>query len=455
MSTPSAVFHIARVTLETVTPLSIVSGKANGVFDTSLVMDANGLPAIPGSSLTGVLRHLYRDEYGEDGAKQVFGHQDRKNSESSQPSRLHVSWGCIQDSKGKAIQGLALGRQRKHLEDDLILKVALGLSDAPVNRDRVRLNHKGAAADKGKFDRAVLPAGYRFTVEFSLWSDTANDGQWERVLELLNHPLFRLGGSTRAGLGKLKVMEVQELVSDLSQGQGRKTFTAMKRDMNDCVGFRLRQLPVWQSDEKVITATLDLKPNSYWRIGQGETPNLADSNGKTADLLPKLEQRISWNKQHQAEPATEKLLIPGSSVKGALSHRIAFHANRLSEKPVWAEDVLDEHSEHYKEDYDKSEHCVAVKELFGFANDSSGAEQLGEAGRVLVDDAYREFSNDDLQILMHNSIDRFSGSVRDHMLFSEEMVWGKGIELQLTIKKDDRISGVAKQAMKQSLADLC
>jgi hypothetical protein len=73
---------------------------------------------------------------------------------------------------------------------------------------------------------------------------------------------------------------------------------------------------------------------------------------------------------------------------------------------------------------------------------------------VLIDDAYQTFSSTDLQIIMHNSIDRFSGSVRDHMLFSEEMVWGKGIELQLTIKKDDKISSVAKQALQQALADL-
>ncbi|MGB3916487.1 hypothetical protein J9253_12495 [Thiothrix litoralis] len=451
MKSQQPVFHVARVTLETVTPLSIATGKANGVFDTSLVMDANGLPTIPGSSLTGVLRHLYQTEHDEPGSNAVFGYQNRQKSEDSQPSRLQVSWGCIQDSKGKAIQGLALGSNRTKLESDLILKVALGLADAPANRDRVRLNHKGAAADKGKFDRAVLPAGYRFTVEFSLWSDTAHDAQWERVLELLNHPLFRLGGSTRAGLGKLSVIEVQELVSDLSQESGRKIFTAMKRDMDDRTGFKLRKLPTWQSDEKVVTATLSLKPNSYWRIGQGEKPNLADSNGKTADLLPKLEQRISWNKQHQAEPATEKLLIPGSSVKGALSHRIAFHANRFSEQPRWADDMTEDELKIY----DKSEHCEAVKELFGFANDEQREDKYkGQAGRVLIDDAYREFSNTDLQMIMHNSIDRFSGSVRDHMLFSEEMVWGKGIELQLTIKKDDKISSVAKQALQQALADL-
>jgi CRISPR/Cas system CSM-associated protein Csm3 (group 7 of RAMP superfamily) len=450
MKPQPAIFHIARVILETATPLSIASGKANGVFDTSLIVDANGLPTIPGSSLTGVLRHLYQDEYGAPAMQELFGYQ---SSDKGEPSRLNVSWGCIQDSRGKAIQGLRLAQ-----EQDTILKVALNLADSPVNRDRVRLNHKGASADKGKFDRAVLPAGYRFTVEFSLWSDEANDAHWERVLELLQHPLFRLGGSTRAGLGKLSVISVHELVADLSQASGRKAFNAIKRDLNDRTGFKLRTLPKWSDSAKVVTATITLKPKSYWRIGQGDNPKLKipgkkpDDPPKTADLLPKLEQRISWNNQQQAEPATEQLLIPGSSVKGALAHRVAFHANRLSETPRWADD-MDEES---LQTYDKSENCAEVMQLFGMANDENrDAKDKGQVGRVLIDDAYQTFSTTDLQIIMHNSIDRFSGSVRDHMLFSEEMVWGKGVKLQLSIKKDDAISSVAKQALQQALDDLC
>lgn len=451
MKPQPAIFYIARVTLETVTPLSIASGKANGVFDTSLVMDANGLPTIPGSSLTGVLRHLYQAEYGETGTNELFGYQDRKDSEKSQPSRLNVSWGCIQDSKGKAIQGLCLGANRTAIEQDSILNVALSLADAPANRDRVKLNHKGASANTGKFDRAVLPAGYRFTVELSLWSDTANDALWERALELLHHPLLRLGGSTRAGLGKLKVIEVQELVADLTQETGRKTFTAIQRDMNSRAGFKLRKPSSNANSNKVVTATLTLKPNSYWRIGQGEKPNLQDSNGKTADLLPKLEQRINWQ-LNKAEGAAEQLLIPGSSVKGALSHRIAFHANRFSEQPRWADDM----TEDKLNTYDKSEHCEEVQQLFGFANDEQRhSKQKGQAGFVFIDDAYQTFSKTDLQMIMHNSIDRFSGSVRDHMLFSEEMVWGKGVNLQLTIKKDAAITPTAKKALQHALDDLC
>lgn len=447
----TSIFNIARVTLETLTPLSIATGKANGVFDSSLVLDANSLPTIPGSSLTGVLRHLYQDEYGQVGANELFGYQDRNDSEKSRASRLNVSWGCIQDSKGKAIQGLCLDDKR--IKQDTILNVALGLADSPANRDRVRLNHKGVSADQGKFDRAVLPAGYRFSVELSLWSDTQNDAQWERILALLNHPLFRLGGSTRAGLGKLKVIEIQELIADLAQEKGRNTFNKMQRDMDSRVGFNLRKLPKSDANETVVTATLTLKPKSYWRIGEGEKPNLSDNNGKTADLLPKLEQRITWN-ANNAQGAAEQLLIPGSSVKGALSHRIAFHANRFS--GLWADDYLQPDESGKQKDFDKSEHCDVIQQLFGFASDEQRkGDHKGQAGCVFIDDAYQSFTPTDLQIIMHNSIDRFSGSVRDHMLFSEEMVWGKGVNLCLTIKKDSAITETARKALQHALNDLC
>lgn len=462
----NAVYHIARITLETATPLSIATGQANGVFDTSLVVDANGLPAIPGSSLAGVLRHLYQDEYGETESNTLFGYQDRKKGDDSQPSRLNVSWGCIQDSKGQALQGLELDEKAQNdLKKDPILSVAQKLAYMPVTRDRVRIGHKGAASHQGKFDRAVLPAGYRFTVELSLWGEKANDAQWEQVLDLLAHPLFRLGGSTRAGLGKLQVIEIQQCIVDLQQKTGRTTFTEIKRDLNDRSGFSLRQLPEWNGENKVVAATITLTPNSYWRIGQGDNPQLKipgkklNDPPKTADLLPKLEQRISWKASGQAEGAAETLLIPAASVKGALSHRIAFHANRFAK--LWAEDFLQPDENDKQQDFDKSEHCEAVRQLFGFTNDDTrkGDDQKGQAGCVFIDDAYRELSTDKLQIIMHNSIDRFSGSVRDHMLFSEEMVWGEGVDLQLTIKTQgydgNAISDDAKKALNLALNDLC
>ncbi len=67
------------------------------MFDSALVTDANDLPAIPGSSLAGVLRHLWRGTYGShthDDA--LFGYQSGNLGDAS---RLAISWGALLDSK--------------------------------------------------------------------------------------------------------------------------------------------------------------------------------------------------------------------------------------------------------------------------------------------------------------------------------------------------------------------
>ena len=475
------VFHVVRITVEAETALSIASGQANGVFDTNLVMDANDLPAIPGSALAGVLRSLYRAEYDDESkaeassdqaSNQLFGFQSTKKGDvdESCPSRLMVSWGCIQNSQGKAIQGLCLDQQDEDPSNDAILKTAMKLTDSPIFRDRVKLSHKGVSANTGKFDRAVLPAGYRFTFELSMWADEETPQAWKNILGLLRHPLFRLGGMTRAGLGKLKVITAHQFVADLKSESGRANFAKLSRNLNDLNVFSLVDIPEVKDSNAFVTATISLKPNSYWRIGGDNIP-YHKTNEKPADLLPKFEERVIWSEKGQASGGAKKLLVPASSVKGALSHRIAFHSNRLN--GVWADDVLSAADA----DYDKSDNSDAVRTLFGYANDNKqrDGKSTGQAGFVLIDDAYRDFSAEKLQVIMHNSIDRFSGSVRDRMLFSEEMIWGEGVEIQLTIKKtlkperDNKESDLAtnqattdeerllrtRQALSFALDDLC
>lgn len=161
-STHRPIFHLARFVLEARTPLSIGSGSPDGVFDTALVRDANDLPAIPGSSLAGVLRHLYRSDQGEAAANALFGYQaPGKHEKNGAPSRLDVAWCCILDAEGTPVEGLALPPNRD-LPRDPLLAPLMAERDAPLTRNRVRIGPRGAAADTGKFDRAVLPAGYRF-----------------------------------------------------------------------------------------------------------------------------------------------------------------------------------------------------------------------------------------------------------------------------------------------------
>lgn len=445
MSEDLSCFYLARVTLETQTPLSIGTGGDDGVFDVALVRDANGLPGIPGSSLAGVLRHLYETEHGREATEALFGFQE---GDRGAASRIHVAWGCIQDGAGNPVEGLLIGDSGKRLDDPL-LRNALETADNPVLRDRVRINHRGTADGGGKFDRAVLPAGYRFSTELSMWSDRRDDPRWGEILALFKHPLLRIGGGTRAGLGKISAERMHTGRFDLATESGRRGFHTLSPGIGDTVGLNTEN-PKGEArrPDGFVQATIRLKPRGFWRFGQGQVSHQSDPSGKPADLLPKIEERVAWRSDGTGEMAPAALLVPASSVKGALAHRAAFHAART--RGLWAEDVLDGNG-----DWEKSRDCASTQGLFGTARDdgSEGEGEQGHAGRVYIEDGYVPYRQEDLKLMMHNAIDRFSGGVREHALFSEELVWGRPVEISLTI--DTRgIDPPARQALKEALNDL-
>lgn len=439
-------YYLARLTLEAATPLSIAAGGSDGIFDMVLIRDANGLPTLPGSAIAGVLRHLFWELHTEETMQQIFGCH---NHEKKVFSRLQVSWGYIQDSQSQPVEGLLLGQQAQRLYTDPLLQAAVISRELPVHRDRVRINHRGAVDSHGKFDRTILPAGYRFSVELALWSDKADDLEWQQLLQLLNHPLFRLGGGTRSGLGSLKLIRASTGHFDLKTFSGRAAFANLPRSVGATQSLNTFQI-THSHQTRFITATINLTPHSFWRIGQGDKPTKFDHRGKAADLLPKLEQRVEWENGKGSFSAAQ-LLIPASSIKGTLAHRVAFHANCKAGR--WAVDNKTV-STYAKENDPEIQNLFGLVRNFGTTNQQTQSQ----IGRILIDDGFIAFTKKEIEtnfkIMMHNVIDRFTGGVRNHMLFMEELIWQKGIAINLIIDTHN-ITDNARQALQLALADLC
>ncbi len=439
----NSTLYIARLVLEAESALSVSTGNPDGVFDSALVRDANGLPALPGTAVAGVLRHLWIDTWGngdEASAEPLFGFQHRKQGEASS---LTVSWGALLDSHGQPAEGLLLDKQKKRLENDPLYKTVLVQADSPVFRDRVRLTHRGAAADKGKFDRSVLPAGHRFALELRLWAPQDDDGgNWEKLLTLLAHPAFRLGGSTRAGLGKMKLIQLHQACFDLRSAEDVAQFQALPSGLGETVGLSEMTVTPPQTD-RFMTATLALKATGLWRVGQG---NVSLSNGgKVPDLLPKTEECIRWDKG-KGERQPRMLLLTASSLKGALAHRMAFHARRFSGQ--WNTGELND------------ERPAAIDAILGSIKDSNQKDDAdkGKAGALFIDDAWLATDKTTVARLMHNVIDRFTGGVRDRMLFEEESLLGGELNVSLALdteRIDPVHRDIARRAFKAALDDLC
>lgn len=450
------ILYLARVVLEAVTPLSVSTGSPDGVFDSALVRDANGLPSIPGTSLAGVLRHLWTETHVADDDERIFGFQ---RGATGSPSRLGVSWGALLDSTGRPAEGLLIGRAAespqaaKRLEDPLFAK-ALATREAPDYRNRVRLSHRGAAADTGKFDRVVLPAGNRFAVELRLQAPAGDPGtDWNDLLGLLVHPGLRLGGATRAGLGRVRCVALHQGRFDLTDKGQAATFLGLGRGLDDWTGLAAGQPPA-AAVQGWLTGHLTLQARGLWRIGQG-IDDLEPGVAKPADLLPVTEEQVSWTGR-RGERTGRMLLIPGASVKGALAHRMAFHAARFSER--WSPDTGPADP---ADPADPAEPALpeAVAALLGAVKDRGGGEDVGRAGCLFIDDAFAAIEPERIARLMHNAIDRFTGGVRDRVLYEEESLHGGSlaIEIALDLRRLERTDHAqdARRALRAALDDLC
>jgi CRISPR/Cas system CSM-associated protein Csm3 (group 7 of RAMP superfamily) len=431
-------FHIARLVLETVTPLSISTGRGDGLFDNLIVCDANGLPAIPGSSFAGVLRHLFQEQKGKEQADNLFGrawektpNQLVKAKKNEWPSQIQVSWGCIHDSNNQPVEGILLDEIT-----DSVLKDAL---DNIVTRDHVRINHRGAAdaQNVGKFDRSSLRAGHRFSIELSMWRDPHREqdaAAWHQLLDLLTSPGFRLGGATRRGLGAIKVKGCYSGSFDLADKDGFDGFCQLTSPPEEnkpprTLALDLSGLTKTAKERPQPTFTLVLQTDEPFRFGGGTNP-LNDSS-EADNMYPVTERKITWKDGKGHVDKEPSLLIPASSIKGAISHRTAFYYNALRGKyanslnnPDDAKNCTGENNE-------------AVKALFGFAKDDKedkNAQDKGRPGCILFEDVYLPIVDNAAQDLMHNGIDRFTGGVREGVLYTEEVVnQHDTIELKLAV----------------------
>ncbi len=428
-----SVLHMARFVLEAESAFSIASGLSDGTFDNLVVRDANGLPAIPGTTIAGVLRHRLHAEKGKKYTDSLFGYQ-KENRNEGQASSLEVSWGVIHDSSNRPVE-----RLQERIDDHILQKLA---EDHPIFRDRVRLTHRGTAAYQGKFDRTVLPRGCRFSVEMRLWAAEKRPQQWQDLLALLKAPLL-LGGSTRSGLGRFSCIRMAEKIFDLSKPDDHEQLQQTGPGLADLTGWKI----LWTMRQPVTAdLTVELEAEDFWRFGQGGVP--LKGSGKAPDALPYTEPVITWEGD-RAGFNSRCVVVPGSAVRGAFRHRFLFHYSRL----LLGKDGL--------QDTDWQQARQACDALFGHAADTEDGKTRGRAGALFFSDLYLDVDavGRAAKHLTHSSVDRFTGGVRQGALFMEELLWNCSLRLEINLQNmapaelpDMRKAGIAFQWVLDDLA---
>lgn len=428
--------QVLRVVIETTSPMLVGTGRGDALRDALFVTDANGLPAIPGTTIAGLLRHAWRAAHTDVPVEDLFGFAGAGNDEGA-ASRLHIGWAVMHDANDRPVPPLA---DRNRLLEDTLCRPLL--TQPPPTRDHVRLNARGTVDGAGKFDRCYVPAGHRFTVEIRYHTNEADDPVPARLLALLAGGSIRFGQATRSGYGAFRVLRARVARFDFRDAQAIADYARLPAPLDDNTGFR--DCPVVADASGTshwLHVELSVTSEQGFRIGGGKTARV--NAGKPADLLPFTARRVHWQRQgggEQAAGSKLEVIVTGSGLRGALAHRVAFHHNRLTGR--WADDGADTAAVN-----------EAVVALFGDARDDADDGPAGQPGIVWFEDMTVD---DSAMQRWHNGIDRFTGGVRDGVLFSEETVVARQ-PLKLALRIDTRrpLSPVIRRAFGEALADLC
>jgi len=401
---------VAQIVLEVTTPLKTASGKSDFFVDAPVLKDWNGLPMILGTSIAGVLRKSFEEEK----ANEIFGFSKKDKGFGS---RLLVSNAHLLDENQKLHHTLGIKDKSKFLDK---------YNNLPI-REHTAITHKGVAKEHSKFDEEVVFAGSRFKFELEFLGDKEEDeATWQKILALLNSPLFRLGGGSTKGFGEMKVVSCLE--SSYIIG---KDYQDKPSNLNINVGED-RKL---SNNDQVCIYKITIKPDSFFSFGAGFGDDEVDDIAVTEEI-------VKW-KDEKGKFSEKQILLPASSLKGALSHRVAFHYNKLKGNFI---ETITEPIEEYI-----GENNLAVATIFG----ASKSHKYEGKGKALFSDMFQEFREDEVKIFDHVKIDRFTGGAIDSALYNEKVMAHKenwNIEIILAKEIDDED---IREAFKLTLDDLC
>jgi len=454
---------LARVVIEATTPMSIGSGEKDIKSDHLVARDVNGLPYIPGTAIAGIVRHAI----GKDKAEKFFGFdmteaekEKRKNQDEKRGGKkgqeeslgegskvIFSSAHLVMDKSGDVVvEGL--------LPKDFNNEYLKNFRHLPI-RQHVRISEKGTTAEKGKFDEEVVYKGARFCFEIEMLTEKDETTFFDEILSLLASDTLSIGSGTRSGHGefviaKNKVVDgegneqeeclCKKKILDLSKADELLLYINKTSSLNDpfWANVAARFNPV-EKPNGWISYELNLQPEDFFLFGSG-------FGNENADMSPVTEVFVDWSGE-APKMTTDCILIPGSSVKGALSHRVAYHYNKLT--GVYADKIAEilKNDENLKkanngelpskDDIIKKfknyvgENNKAVRALFGYAISDKEVQR----GNVIISDMIEhELMADKRKVLNHVAIDRFTGGAIDSALFSEEVVYGENDTYTLPIK---------------------
>jgi len=286
-------------------------------------------------------------------------------------------------------------------------------------RDGVGINREWAtAAEKIKYERAILPQGTQIplniTLEVPFESQRATQykNSLASLIKSLKNAEIRLGAAKTRGLGKVKLLNFNIRESNLSQ---RSDILQILRGNDNIITERFLETYGISSQKAKLTFEINWQPQSPLMVK-------AEGSGIAVDILPLV----------SAVENTLTFVLPGSSIKGALR----FQSERII-RTIFPSLIKK------KSDFKEQIELPLVDDLFGTRAKANNQTEKG-IGSIFIDDCYaripinplnwreietatnendlREALNSanlqNIQQAFHVAVDRWTGGAADGMLYS-------------------------------------
>ena len=412
--------------LEATSPIHAGGMGNNALVDLPLAVNGQGHYYIPGTSLAGALRNWMWENLDD----QVL---------------TEKLWGSIlksgDDKKGSASFIL--------VEDSVLPENAIAEIRDGVGIDR----HRGAAADKIKFDRAIIPRGTIFPLELTVEipsqgrpeeseAKTALDG----LIAALNSEEIRLGAAKSRGLGRVKIKGKAKLLEEQldSPADILKVIKQEVQKNSSHQNWSDYSLPPNLKYLPKLIFDISWKPKDPVMVK-------AEADGLAVNILP-LTSSID---------GSLALTLPGSSLKGALrfqAERIVRTLGVREQMPVTnqdnsnSEDSTSESQLNPKQQFFSRLELPLIVTLFGTgksaeSNGKVSREPMPGLSALVVEDCYGDLgikseqwqaiaqatNTDELQNALkalnstglrdtqqayHVAVDRWTGGAAQSMLYS-------------------------------------
>lgn len=414
-STPYLFRYVAQITIECATPLAVGSGESSFVTDAQVTTDCNDMPYIPGTALAGVVRHALTDKK----ILEFWGKHDRGSQMSFTEARMV-------GEDGQVLDGMCQIPNTPFYEFYRYLPI----------RQHTAITEKGVVKEHCKFDEQVVPKGTRFRFEIEMLSTDENEYDlFRQVINVLKDDSLRLGGGTRNGFGKLDVKRSVLLKYNLTEEKDLRDYiqksSSLSVELNGGEEIKIDN----RIGEDWIKYRLVLNPVDFFMFGSG----FGDEN---VDDVPVKEDIVVGN-DGKAEIKKDFTLIPATSIKGALSHRVAYYYNKAAGN--FADDCNN------LSDFVGTKNN-AVAALFG--EDEDGANKKISRGNVLFQDLFLQKNEVNEHIFPHVKIDRFTGGTIDGALFQEKASFTSS-RITTDIYVNKNVDKGALNAFECALDDLC